>query len=369
MPYCAMPIKFLNMKIVKLITALALLLTGSIVASAQLTVVGNSGEATPAPPAPVKVSCAAEAARKAITKLAADDYIFKNTGGITADMNVSKNSNNSFGDGYLQKAQKNGGVFYFNCSQQKAFAVWGNIMSKWGSKQWETGELGWPTSNHSATPGKPGAFTHFQGGSIYWSNATGSHIVKGAIKTKWSALGWENSELGFPKTDEIEIFNKTFMANDRKSLGVYQEYEGGRMYYQWGAPAAYEVRGLILGKYLEMKAQKSFLGFATSDETAVANTNGRQNTFERGIIIWSPATEAHAIPTAVLKVYNTNGGAAGKLGFATGEAGIVNGKFLQEFQGGIILGTEAILKDNKNPNYIKMIEQIKLMKPVKIDDN
>lgn len=351
------------MKISKLIPAIGLLIASGTMANAQLTVVGQPE------PVEIKVSCAEASARKSITTLSSDNYIFNNTGGIVADINRSANSNANFGDGYLQRAQKNGAVFYYNCKQQKAFAVWGNIMNKWGSKKWETGELGWPTSNHSATPSKPGAFTHFQGGSIYWSAATGSHIVKGTIKAKWSKLGWENSELGFPTTDEIEIYNKSLLASDKISQGVYQAYEGGRIYYKWNMPSAFEVRGLILAKYLEMKAEKSFLGFATSDETAIANTNGRQNTFERGAVLWSPATGAHSIPAAVLKIYNANGGAAGKLGFPIGEAGIVNSKFLQEFEGGIILEPEVMLKDPKNPNYIKLTEKIKLMKPVKIDDN
>ncbi len=351
------------MKILKLIQPVIFLIANSISSDAQLTVVGQSE------PVAIKVSCAEATARKAITTLSADDYIFNNTGGIVTDVNRSKNNDASFGDGYLQKAKKNGAVFYYNCKQQKAFAVWGDIMNKWGTKGWETGELGWPSSNHSATPAKSGAFTHFQGGSIYWSNATGSHIVKGTIKAKWSKLGWENSELGFPTTDELSIYDKIFIASDKKLLGVYQEYQGGRIYYKWNTPAAYEVRGLILAKYLEMKAEKSFLGFATSDETAIPNTSGRQNTFERGAIIWSPATGAHSIPAAVLKIYNANGGAAGKLGFPTGDAGIVNSKFLQEFEGGIILEPDVMLKDAKNPNYIKLTEKVKLMKPIKIDEN
>ena len=350
----------------KLILAVSLLINGNI-ASAQLTVVGNSEPEKPTAPA-YKPSCGEAAARLAMTKVAADNYIFNNIGGMAGSVNVSKNNNGSFGDGYLQKAQKNGGVFYYNCQQGKAFAVWGDIMNKWGTKKWETGELGWPTSNHSATPSKPGAFTHFQGGSIYWSNATGSHIVKGAIKDKWSKLGWENSELGFPKTDEMEVLTKVGFLP--KSLGVVQDYEGGRMYYKWNAPAAFEVRGLILGRYTTLQGVKSFLGWPTSDELAIFKSKeGRQNSFEKGVILWSPATGAHAVPMAILKTYEANGGAIGKLGFPTGEAGVVDDKFMQEFQNGIIMGTSVMMKENNNPQYKMITEKIKVMKPIKIDDN
>ena len=46
---------------------------------------------------------------------------------------------------------------------------------------------------------------HFQGGSVYWSPATGAHEVHGAIRDRWAELGWENSALGFPTSDEYGI--------------------------------------------------------------------------------------------------------------------------------------------------------------------
>ncbi|MCF6511873.1 hypothetical protein E9564_08740, partial [Blastococcus sp. MG754427] len=45
----------------------------------------------------------------------------------------------------------------------------------------------------------------FQGGSIYWSPDTGAHEIHGPIYDTWATLGWENSALGFPTSDEYDI--------------------------------------------------------------------------------------------------------------------------------------------------------------------
>ncbi|WP_127781762.1 NlpC/P60 family protein [Rhodococcus sp. X156] len=83
--------------------------------------------------------------------------------------------------------------------------VHGSIRDKWAALGWEGGALGFPTTGEAGTPTKAGAFNHFQGGSIYWSPATGAHEVRGAIRERWAGLGWETSALGFPTSDEYVV--------------------------------------------------------------------------------------------------------------------------------------------------------------------
>lgn len=80
--------------------------------------------------------------------------------------------------------------------------VGGAILDKWNDYSRENGDLRYPTTRETNTPTKPGKFNHFEGGSIYWSQAYGAHAVWGLIRDKWAGLGWENSPLGFPVTDE-----------------------------------------------------------------------------------------------------------------------------------------------------------------------
>lgn len=85
-----------------------------------------------------------------------------------------------------------------------AFEVRGGIRDRWAQLGWENG-LGFPTSGDQRTPLKTGNYTHFEGGSVYWSPATGPHAVRGALRETWAATGWENGRLGFPTTDEHPV--------------------------------------------------------------------------------------------------------------------------------------------------------------------
>ena len=82
--------------------------------------------------------------------------------------------------------------------------VRGAIRDRWAQLGWEHG-LGFPTTGDERTPVKPGAYTHFEGGSVYWSPATGAHAVRGALRDRWAATGWENGPLGFPVADERPV--------------------------------------------------------------------------------------------------------------------------------------------------------------------
>ncbi|WP_432486792.1 family 43 glycosylhydrolase [Kineococcus sp. SYSU DK018] len=83
--------------------------------------------------------------------------------------------------------------------------VRGAIREKWLATGGADGPLGPPTSDEVPTPGGRGAFSHFLGGSIYFSPATGAHVVRGAIQSAWGDSGWEAGPLGFPVSDEYDV--------------------------------------------------------------------------------------------------------------------------------------------------------------------
>lgn len=88
-----------------------------------------------------------------------------------------------------------------------AHEVHGAIRDKWAALGWELCPfLGYPISNELPTaPGHPGAFNVFERGSIYWSPATGAHEIRGAIRDHWAAQGYETGPLGFPTSDEVSV--------------------------------------------------------------------------------------------------------------------------------------------------------------------
>ncbi len=89
-----------------------------------------------------------------------------------------------------------------------AWDVQGAVRAKWAETGFENG-LGYPTTGETTPPDGAGRYNHFRepGGehSIYWTGATGAHTVKGAIRQAWAAQGWESGWLGYPTTDELVV--------------------------------------------------------------------------------------------------------------------------------------------------------------------
>jgi len=89
-----------------------------------------------------------------------------------------------------------------------AHAVQGAIYADWASLGYERSALGYPITDESGTFDGIGRYNQFAGtgkSAIYWSPGTGAHAVYGAIYAKWASLNWETGPLGYPTTDEYGI--------------------------------------------------------------------------------------------------------------------------------------------------------------------
>ncbi len=184
-------------------------------------------------------------------------------------------------------------AIYCRSNRTEPFAVWGDIFAKYSKfltgdspQKLERGAsntnqkyfLGAPTSDEFKTPNKNGAGQHFEGGSIYWSPATGAHEIHGSIKDKWASLGWENSFLGFPVTDE---------TTTPDGFGRFNFFEGGAIYYHPHL-GTFAVPRLIADVWKKEGWEKGKLGYPVSDEI-IKNNNSVQY-FEFGAIISTKAS-------------------------------------------------------------------------------
>lgn len=151
-----------------------------------------------------------------------------------------------------------------------ASVVYGSIREKWGQHGWEAGVLGYPRTSEYATPNGQARYNHFQGGSIYWSPATGAHEVHGSIHQRWAGLGWETSPLRLPTTDEL-------VTPDGR--GRYNHFEAGSLYWS-PATGAHEVYGSIRATWASLGWETSWLGYPTSGEFAIPG--GRRSNFQGG---------------------------------------------------------------------------------------
>jgi hypothetical protein len=114
-------------------------------------------------------------------------------------------------------------------------AVIGAIRDKWMALGGVFSFLGEPVTDELGTPDGIGRFNRFQGGMIYWTPETGAHEIHGAILAKWEALGFEQSFLGYPISDE-----SNFPEGGRVSV-----FQRGAIYW-WPDTGAIELNEVIV---------------------------------------------------------------------------------------------------------------------------
>ncbi|MFD0485549.1 hypothetical protein ACFQ46_23405 [Kineococcus sp. GCM10028916] len=153
--------------------------------------------------------------------------------------------------GVIQRFQ--GGIGYWSPATGAQF-IRGAIFDKYGAFGWEGGRLGFPVISEVGL--RTGAFTAFQGGSIYWHPTSGAHPVFGAIRDTWGASGWENGPLGFPTSDEF---------GPLRGGGFGQRYQGGSIYWSL-ASGGHTVTGAFRGFYAAQGWEGGRLGYPISQE-------------------------------------------------------------------------------------------------------
>lgn len=136
---------------------------------------------------------------------------------------------------------------------------------------------------------KGGLFQSYTGGYIFWHPSIGAHEIHGAILEKYMELQRETGFLGYPTSDELK-------APDGR--GRYSMFEGGVILWTTST-GAHEIHGEILKKYKEEKAYLSPLGYPTSDEIPIPDTNGKMSVFENGIIEWLSGKTVTRMPGKV----------------------------------------------------------------------
>ncbi|MGI4894641.1 MAG: NlpC/P60 family protein [Janthinobacterium lividum] len=185
------------------------------------------------------------------------------------------------------RANKDGVVELFeNGSMYWSFAtgaqpVYGAIRAHYADLAWENSYLGFPVTDEFSVPG--GRAQHFQGGSVYWSPASGAHDVRDLVRQKWASMGWETSYLGFPTSDEVVLG----MEGAR-----LQRFQGGVAYWTAGIGVAV-VRGSIFVAWGQRGYEWGDLGFPVSDEYDIPG--GKRSDFQFGDITWEAATGRTAV--------------------------------------------------------------------------
>jgi uncharacterized protein with LGFP repeats len=138
--------------------------------------------------------------------------------------------------------------------------VRGEILNAWLATGGATGYLGFPTTSDAATADGRGYFVRFQGGDVYWSAATGTRIVRGSILSTWLATGGATGPLGFPTTSD---------AKTADGRGYVVRFTGGDVYWS-PATGSQVVSGAMAKTYWQRGGSSSALGFPTRSSYAVS---------------------------------------------------------------------------------------------------
>ncbi|UTX51390.1 hypothetical protein KI440_00270 [Candidatus Saccharibacteria bacterium TM7i] len=257
----------------------------------------------------------------------------------------------------------NGSIYW--SQKSGAQRIGGGIKSYWDGQGSEWGKLGYPTSgelyhnggarqtfqggvvywdnasgaakefNNLGTPSMSvacgiknnGCYQHFSNASVYWSTASGMWRIGGGIKNHWNKQGSEWGKLGYPTSGE------TYFTG-----GAKQEFQGGVVLWIAATNQTVEITNAnILARY---EQSDNLGGSSTSTECAIRD-NGCYQHFSNGSIYWSQKSGAQRIGGGIKSYWDGQGSEWGKLGYPTSGETYFTGGAKQEFQGGTLTWTEA----------------------------
>jgi uncharacterized protein with LGFP repeats len=161
--------------------------------------------------------------------------------------------------------------------------------------------LGVPTGvEHGAGSGSEQVFAR---GRVHWSPEAGAHPVWGAIEQAWKSRGGLGG-LGLAASDET----KTGPVSS-------QTFQVGQVV--WSSPTgAHALWGDIRLTWDKRGGWQGPLGLPVADEVAVAG--GSAQTFQGGVVAWTPSAGSLVAWGAIGARYLVEGGAAGALGLPLG---------------------------------------------------
>ncbi len=225
-----------------------------------------------------------------------------------------------------------GGSLYWSPATGARF-VTGAVRDRWGSLGFEFGALGYPVTDQATTPNGAAQYVHFQRGSIYWSAATGARVLSGAVYARWAAAGWETSAIGLPVTD---------VAPTPDGAGTYAHFRSGSI-YATAATGARVIRGEVAAKWAATGWERGPLGYPVTDQASTPNGAAQYVHFQHGSVYWSPTTGARRVAGPVRDAWAAGGWETGALGLPTSDVGTTPDGAAQyaHFQRGSVYATST----------------------------
>jgi uncharacterized protein with LGFP repeats len=211
-----------------------------------------------------------------------------------------------------------------------AHALTGAISDHYTAAGRERSPLAYPTAGMTCGLTGGGCAQAFQGGWVYWSPASWTHGVGGAIAAAWMRSGAENGPLGYP-TEEMAC----------TSTGCTQRFQRGDVVWTASGNTTRTVSGGIGAVWRAAGGATGALGLPTGDMACGLADNGCRQPFGGGWVTWSPATGAHAVSGGIGDSWNRSGGEAGTLGYPAGPMSCTGAGCDQPFVRGDLVWTAS----------------------------
>ena len=226
-----------------------------------------------------------------------------------------------------------GGAIYRSAGTS-AQVVTGAIRTAWHQAWSQDGVLGYPTSGENCALRAGGCGQLFENGTITWTKATGARVVVGPIRSAWLNAWSQDGRLGYPTQNE---------RCGLRGGGCFQVFQGGSVYWS-PASGGHPVFGAIRDAWGRQGWENGLLGYPVSSETCGLRGGGCAQFFQNGSLYWSPATGAQVVRGMMLQVYAGERWEAGRLGYPLGAESYSGGAYRQSFQGGTITLTFGRIK-------------------------
>lgn len=154
-----------------------------------------------------------------------------------------------------------------------------------------------------------------------------------AIETKYAELGGSGGNLGAPTSAEV---------CGLRGGGCYRNYQRGAIVWS-PATGAHPSWGAIRETWRSYGFETGGLGYPTTGEICGLRNAGCYQSFQGGAIVWSPATGARISVGGIRTAWAASGFENGALGYPTTNevCGLRGGGCYQNYQGGAIIWSPA----------------------------
>ena len=174
-----------------------------------------------------------------------------------------------------------------------------------------------------------GCWQAYQNGVIIYSPTSGAHSVPAPMHRAWVTQGYEAGWLGYPTAE----------AQQAPGGGYTQTFQGGSISVDGSGSPTFQGTGTTDANaaIANRLTSATWLGAAGTPIVCGSVNGGCWQAFQNGVIMYSPITGAHAVPSDVHRAWVTQGYEYGWLGYPTADAQQQpGGGYSQEFQGGTI---------------------------------